>query len=83
MDDSGHRKSGNDPDGVGRQYIKEIGKTDNGIVLLSTHLYDGVQRLPLDVALDQYASSLEEGKEDPQFVKKADLALQLGRVCKL
>lgn len=30
---------------------REIGKTDNGIVLLTTHLYDGVRRLPLDVAL--------------------------------
>jgi SRSO17 transposase len=43
-------------DGVGRQYIGEIGKTDNGIVLLTTYLYDGVRRLPLDVALYQHAS---------------------------
>lgn len=46
VDGSGHRKSGDDTDGVGRQYIGEIGKTDNGVVLLSTHLYDGVRRLP-------------------------------------
>ena len=60
---------------------REIGKTDNGVVLLSTHLYDGVRRLPLNVALYQHASSLEQGKEDPQFVKKPDLALQLIEQC--
>jgi SRSO17 transposase len=32
VDDSGHRKSGNLTAGVGRQYLGEIGKTDNGIV---------------------------------------------------
>ena len=37
VDDSGHRKSGNFTDGVGRQYIGEIGKTDNGIVVVTTH----------------------------------------------
>ena len=81
VDDSGHRKSGDDTDGVGRQYIGEIGKTDNGVVLLSTHLYDGVRRLPLDVALYQHANCLEQGKEDPKFVKKPDLALQLIDQC--
>jgi len=38
VDDSGHRKSGNFTAGVGRQYIGEIGKTDNGIVVVTTHL---------------------------------------------
>jgi len=31
LDDSGHRKSGNFTEGVGRQYIGEIGKTENGV----------------------------------------------------
>ena len=51
VDDSGHRKSGNFTCGVGRQYIGEIGKTDNGIVVVTTHLYDGVKSLPLDIEL--------------------------------
>ena len=38
VDDSGHRKSGNFTRGVGRQYIGEIGKTDNGNVIVTTHL---------------------------------------------
>lgn len=53
----GHRKSCNFTDGVGRrtlgttggtpasqcprQYIGEIGTFDNGIVVVTTHLYDG------------------------------------------
>jgi SRSO17 transposase len=40
IDDSVHRKRGNFRDGVGRQYIGEIGKRDNGIVVVTTHLYD-------------------------------------------
>jgi len=64
IDDSGHRKSappgprfprrkdgarsGNFTDGVGRQYLGEIGKTDNGIVIVTSHLYDGVRSLPIE-----------------------------------
>ena len=77
IDDSGHRKSGNFTEGVGRQYIGEIGKTDNGIVIVTTHLYDGVRSLPLDVELYQHADSLPKGKEDENFVKKPDIALKL------
>ena len=58
IDDSGHRKSGKSTAGVGRQYIGVLGKTDNGVVLVTTHLYDGVKSLPLDVSLYQHASSL-------------------------
>jgi hypothetical protein len=77
VDDSGHRKSGNFTAGVGRQYIGEIGKTDNGIVVVTTHLYDGKKSLPLDLELYQHASSLPEGKENLEFRKKPELALAL------
>lgn len=77
IDDSGHRKSGNFTEGVGRQYIGEIGKTDNGIVIVTTHLYDGVRSLPLDVELYQKADSFPEGKEEKDFIKKPDIALKL------
>ena len=77
VDDSGHRKSGNFTAGVGRQYIGEIGKTDNGIVVVTTHLYDGRKSLPLDIELYQHASSLPEGKQDSEFQKKTELALKL------
>lgn len=81
VDDSGHRKSGTLTDGVGRQYIGEIGKTENGIVMVTTHLYDGVKSLPLDIKLYQHATSLAEGKVDPEFVKKPELALNLIERC--
>ena len=77
IDDSGHRKSGNFTAGVGRQYIGEIGKTDNGNVIVTTHLYDGKKSLPLDIELYQNANSLAEGKLDPEFKKKPELALLL------
>ena len=77
IDDSGHRKSGNFTDGVGRQYIGEIGKTDNGIVVVTTHLYDGRKSLPLDIELYQHGDSLPEGKQDPEFEKKTELAIKL------
>ena len=77
IDDSGHRKSGNFTAGVGRQYIGEIGKTENGNVVVTTHLYDGRKSLPLDIELYQHAQSLPSGRKDPEFNKKPDLALNL------
>lgn len=38
IDDSGHRKSGNFTAGVGRQYIGEIDKIENGNVVVTSHL---------------------------------------------
>ena len=72
-----HVKSGNFTDGVGRQYIGEIGKTENGIVPVTTHVYNGVRSLPLDIELYEHADSLPSGKKDKDFIKKPDLALQL------
>ena len=77
IDDSGHRKSGNFTAGVGRQYIGEIGKTDNGIVTVTTHLYDGKKSLPLDIELYQHSNSLPEGKKDTEFKKKPEIAIDL------
>ena len=58
IDNSGHRRSGNLTAGVGRQYMGEIGKTDNGIITVTAHLYDGLKSLPSDIALYQKADSL-------------------------
>ena len=81
IDDSGHRKSGSATDGVARQYIGQIGKVDNGMVEVTSHLYDGTRGYPLDVAMYKPASTLEKGKEDPEFLKKPELALQLIDKC--
>jgi len=77
IDDSGHRKSGSATDGVARQYIGQVGKVDNGMVMVTTHAYDGVRGVPLDLAMYKPASTLPEGKADPNFVKKPELALRL------
>ena len=77
LDDSGLRKSGNFTAGVGRQYIGEIGKTDNGIVTVTTHYYDGQKSLPLDIELYQHICSLPGGKEDKLFEKKPDIGIKL------
>ncbi len=81
IDDSGHRKSGTATTGVGRQYIGQIGKIDNGIVTVTSHGYDGTKGIPLDILLYKHASSLEKGKEDLEFKKKPDLALDLIDKC--
>lgn len=81
IDDSGHKKSGNFTAGIGRQYIGEIGKTDNGLVIVTSHLYDGVRSLPLDFCLYQHANSLEGGKEDPDYKKKPEIAIELVDKC--
>ena len=67
VDDSGHRKSGNFTEVVGQQYIGEIGKTENGVVAVTTHLYDGIKSLPLDIELYQKADSLPKGGPTPNL----------------
>jgi SRSO17 transposase len=77
IDDYGHRKRGNFRDGVGRQYIEEIGKRDTGIVVVTTHLYDGSKSLPLDMELAHHGDSLPKGKQDPLFENKPELGIKL------
>ncbi len=48
-----------------------------GIFTVTTHLYDWVRSLPLDIALYQYVASLPNGKEDKNFITKPELALSL------
>lgn len=57
VDDSGQSQSSNFTPGVEPQYVGEKGKTDNGIVIVTTHLDDGVKKLPLDIAREQKANS--------------------------
>jgi len=57
--------------------VGEVGKIDNSMVVVTSHLYDGKKSLPLDVELYQHRQSLAEGKQDPQFKKKPEIALEL------
>ena len=45
--------------GVGRQYIGQIGKVDNGVVMVTSHAYDGVKGVPIDAELYKHALSLK------------------------
>ena len=81
IDDSGHRKSGSSTEGVGRQYLGQIGKVDNGMVMVTSHAFDGKRGYPLDLATYKHASSLKDGKEDKEFKKKPELALALVDKC--
>jgi DDE superfamily endonuclease len=81
IDYSGHRKSGSSTDAVGRQYLGQIGKVDNGMVMVTTHIFDGKRGYPVDLATYKPASSLEGGKENAEFTKKPDLALALVDKC--
>ncbi len=47
------------------------------IVAVTTHLYDGKKSVPLDIEIYQPASSLAEGKEDKEFKKKPEIAIDL------
>ena len=49
----------------------------HGNVIVTTHLYDGKKSLPLDIKLYQHKNSLKEGKKDPLFNKKPQLAIEL------
>jgi len=81
IDDSGHRKSGSATEGVGRQYIGQIGKVDNGVVAVTSHVWDGTHGYPLDLAMYKPASTFEKGKDDPDFSKKPEIAMELVDKC--
>ena len=81
IDDSGHRKSGSQTDGVARQYIGQIGKVDNGVVAVTSHAVDEVRGIPLDIAQYFPASAFEKGKDDEGFKTKPELALELIDSC--
>ncbi len=81
IDDSGHRKSGSSTEGVARQYIGQMGKIDNGMVEVTTHIYDGVRGFPVDVEMYRPAGTLKDGKNNPDFKKKPTIALELVDKC--
>jgi SRSO17 transposase len=62
---------------LGGSTWEKLAPTDNGIVAVTTHLYDGKKSVPLDIEIYQHASSLKEGKEDKEFQKKPEIAIDL------
>jgi SRSO17 transposase len=77
VDDSGDRKDGHATAHVARQYLGSVGKTDNGIVVVSTLWADERVYYPLHVAAYTPAGRLPGGRTDPGFATKPQLAAGL------
>jgi DDE superfamily endonuclease len=77
IDDTGDRKDGSATAHVGRQYLGSVGKTDNGIVAVTSLWADPRCYWPLHVVPYTPASRLAKGKSDPEFRTKPQLAVEL------
>ena len=80
IDDSGDRKDGTKTAHVGRQYLGRYGKTDNGVVTVTTVWADERIYYPVHAVPYTPARHFAKGKNDPEFRTKlaigADLAVQ-------
>jgi len=77
VDDSGDRKDGHATAHVARQYLGSVGKTDNGIVVVSTLWADERVYYPLHVVAYTPAGRLPAGGHDPGFATKPQIAVDL------
>jgi hypothetical protein len=77
LDDSGDRKAGRRTAHVARQWLGSLGKTDNGIVAVSSLWADERVYWPVDVVPYTPASRLPRGRTDPGFRTKPQLAAEL------
>jgi DDE superfamily endonuclease len=77
LDDSGDRKAGTKTAHVARQYLGSVGKTDNGIVAVTSLWADERVYWPVHVVPYTPASRLPKGKTDPGFQTKPQLAAWL------
>jgi SRSO17 transposase len=79
IDDTGDRKDGHHTAHVARQWLGSVGKTDNGIVAVTSLWADPRCYWPLHVVPYTPASRLAKGKTDPGFRTKPQLAAELVR----
>jgi hypothetical protein len=77
IDDTGDRKAGTKTAHVARQYLGSVGKTDNGIVAVTSLWADERVSWPAHVTPYTPASRLPKGKRDPGFRTKPQLAVEL------
>src|SRR2546425_6701862 len=80
IDDSGDRKDGTRTAHVGRQYLGRYGKTDSGVVTVTTVWADERLYYPLHAVPCTPARHFPKGRNDPAFRTKlaigADLAIR-------
>jgi SRSO17 transposase len=79
IDETGDRKDGHKTAHVGRQYLANLGKIDNGVVSVSSLWADERVYYPIDVEPYTPAHHFEKGKEDPHFRTKLKIAVELVR----
>jgi hypothetical protein len=77
IDDTGDRKAGTATAHVARQYLGSLGKTDNGIVAVTSLWADERVSWPVHVQPYTPASRLPKGKRDPGFRTKPQQAAEL------
>lgn len=77
IDETGDRKDGHQTAHVGRQYLANLGKIDNGVVSVTSLWADERVYYPVDFEPYTPAHHFEKGKEDPQFRTKLKLAVEL------
>lgn len=77
IDEHGDRKWGKHTAHVGRQWLANIGKTDNGVVSVSSLFADEEVYYPLEIEPYTPAHHFEGGKDDPEFRTKLKIACQL------
>jgi DDE superfamily endonuclease len=83
IDDSGDRKAGRHTAHVARQWLGSLGKTDNGIVCVSSLWADERVYWPVDVVPYTPASRLAKGRRDPGFRTKPQLAAELVQAARM
>jgi hypothetical protein len=77
IDDSGDRKDGTATAHVGRQWLGRYGKTDNGVVTVTTVWADERVYYPLHARPYTPASHFAKGRNDPDFRTKLQIAADL------
>jgi DDE superfamily endonuclease len=79
IDETGDRKDGHHTAHVGRQYLANLGKIDNGVVSVSSLWADSGVYYPVDFEPYPPAHHFPRGKKDPQFRTKLKIAVELVR----
>jgi DDE superfamily endonuclease len=77
LDDTGDRKDGRHTAHVARQYLGSLGKTDNGIVAVTSLWADERVYWPVHVVPYTPACRLPKGQRDPGFRTKPQQAAEL------
>lgn len=79
INERGDRKAGTKTVHIGRQYLANLGKIDNGVVSVSSLWADEHFYYPLEVEPYTPAHHFMRGKHDPALRTKPQIALQLVR----